>query len=118
MKLLTKKILKEIPKLNETENVPLDEKIVHVKYFFPAGRMTFFAMEYDPKEELFFGYILSPITPEFDELCYMTLNQLKEAIPTPIQINNTKTVVPMNWERDLYFTKKTYKEIKDKNFNV
>ena len=33
MKLLTKEIQKRMPELYSTENVPLDDKVVHVKYF-------------------------------------------------------------------------------------
>lgn len=57
MKLLTKEILSRIPGLYETEETPLEEKTVHVKFFTPWSNWTWYATEYDPKEGLFFGLV-------------------------------------------------------------
>ena len=57
MKLMTKAIEKRIPGLYSTELVPVAEKIVHVKFFTPDSSWTWYAVEYDPEEEIFFGYV-------------------------------------------------------------
>ena len=40
MKLLTKELLKQFPKLNETDGTPLEEKKVIAKFFTPDGSWT------------------------------------------------------------------------------
>jgi hypothetical protein len=63
-----------------------DRAKVLVKFFFPAGRYTFFvtegtvtfAAEDDPPGDdfLFFGFGLSPFGPDCDEWGYTTLSEL------------------------------------------
>ncbi len=57
-----------------------DDARVVAKFFFPIGRYTFFATEGEPQGEdfLFFGYCLSPISPDFDEWGYTSLSELRE----------------------------------------
>jgi hypothetical protein len=54
-----------------------DAKVI-AKFFFPAGRYTFFATEGSPEGDdfTFFGYCLSPLTPDFDEWGYTSLAEL------------------------------------------
>ena len=49
-----------------------------VKYFFPAGRYTFYVTEGRPegKDFLFFGYCVSPLGGDCDEWGYTTLTEL------------------------------------------
>jgi hypothetical protein len=70
---------------------------VIAKFFFPAGRYTFFVTEGSPspKDEddyLFFGYCVSHLGPDCDEWGYCTLSELQSVEVAGIRI-----------ERDLYF---------------
>ena len=97
MKLLTKEIIKKLPKLYSTEAVPMDEKIVYVKFFNPCGIGTWYALEYDEDEKLFFGYV-DLIEKEFG---YFSLEEL-ESIKLPFGLGI---------ERDLYFNPTPLKEV-------
>ena len=59
MKLLTKEIEKKLPAFYETEEIPIAEKIVQVKYFCPWGSLTWYGVEFDPKTNVFFGFAKS-----------------------------------------------------------
>lgn len=52
---------------------------VLVKFFFPAGRYTFFVTEAEEQgsEMLFFGFCISPFGPECDEWGYTSLSELQ-----------------------------------------
>lgn len=52
---------------------------VLVKFFFPAGRYTFYVTEADDQgEDLhFFGYCISPFGPDCDEWGYAALSELQ-----------------------------------------
>ena len=56
-----------------------DNAKVLVKFFFPAGRYTFFVTEAEEQDDdiLFFGYGISPFGPECDEWGYTTLAELR-----------------------------------------
>jgi len=101
MKLLTKAILRKLPPLYSTESKPKDEIPVIVKYFHPAGRMTFYVTEYDPETRTFFGFMRSPLGEDCDELGYSSLDEF-EAVKGPFGLGI---------ERDLYFGKHTLKEV-------
>lgn len=92
MKLLTKEILAKLPPLYSTEHIPTDDKIAVVKFFFPSGRYTFYAVEYSPEDKLFFGYCVSALGPDCDEWGYTSLTELEET-----QVRGLKM------ERDIYF---------------
>ena len=87
MQLLTKEILNKIPGKSEDSL----EARVYVKFFHPLLRWTWYASEYDPDSELFFGWVKSGIDPSFDELGYWSLSELQS--------------VPMI-ERDLHWNNK------------
>lgn len=57
MKLLTQEILKSLPALNATDNIPIEEKVIQVKFFCPWNNWTWYGVEYDPQEHLFFGLV-------------------------------------------------------------
>lgn len=57
MMLLTKEISRKLPKLYETEEVALHEKVVVVKFFDPFHNWTWYATEYDPEDRVLFGYV-------------------------------------------------------------
>jgi hypothetical protein len=56
MELLPTELREQLPKLYEQEGT--EDKIVHLKYFFPAGNWTWFVIEGEPEGDdfLFFGY--------------------------------------------------------------
>ena len=56
MMLLTKANRKALPKLYETEGVPVWDKVVQVKFFDPCGSFTWYAVEFDG-EDRFFGLV-------------------------------------------------------------
>ncbi len=58
MKLLTKELEKKLPGFYETENIPTEDKIVVVRYFDPFSHWTWYGVEYDPKDRVFFGYVI------------------------------------------------------------
>ena len=76
MKLMTKEIINRMPKLYETEHISCDDKIAQVKFFNPYGAGTWYGIEYDPKEELFFGYV-SILGGYNDEYGYFSLQELE-----------------------------------------
>lgn len=93
MKLLTKEILKKLPKINKGDGT------AYVKFFTPDAQWTWYATEFDG-EDLFFGLV-----DGFDkEIGYFTLSELKTvrgALGLPI-------------ERDLHWTPKKVYETKPK----
>ena len=96
MKLLTKKLEGQFPKLNETEGIPIEEKKVIAKYFHPMSNWTWYAVEYDPKDRLFFGLV-----DGFDkEWGYFSLTELESV-----------KVHGLGIERDLYFGQPKIKDI-------
>jgi hypothetical protein len=56
MKLMTKAIEQKIPALYEQESKG-DGARVYVKFFTPWSNWTWYATEYDPKEQRFFGLV-------------------------------------------------------------
>lgn len=99
MELLTTEIRTSLPPLYSQERKGADAT-VHVK-FFGSGRGTWYATEFDG-EDLFFGYVVSPLGPECDEWGYFSLSELAELRFPPFGL-------PI--ERDLYFTPQTVREL-------
>lgn len=57
MKLLTKEIEKKLPAYGATEKVALEDKVAICKFFDPMGSWTWYAVEYDPIDKIFFGLV-------------------------------------------------------------
>ena len=55
-KLMTEEIRKRLPKLNETEDTPIEEKIAQVKFFSPYNGWRWYAVEFDG-DDTFFGLV-------------------------------------------------------------
>lgn len=90
MKLMTKALEKKIPNLHETDNE--SDLTIKVKYFNPCGAGTWYGIEYDPINKIFFGYV--DLYGNGDgELGYFSLEEL-ESIRLPFGLKI---------ERDLYF---------------
>lgn len=75
MKFLTKELEKKLPPLGSTENVPTEEKEIIVKFFSPYSNWTWYAVEYDPTDRVFFGLVHG-----FEkEWGYFSLDELESA---------------------------------------
>lgn len=78
---------------------------VLVKFFFPAGRYTFYVTEGEPAGDdfHFFGYCLSPLGEDCDEWGYTALSELQSVRVRGLAI-----------ERDLYlpFATRTVGELR------
>lgn len=98
MRLMTKAIEKTLPPLYSTEEVSGKDKMVYVKYFTPYSSWTWYGVEYDPKEKLFFGYVVG-----FEKAWgYFSLDEFEDM--------NNKGMLPVI-ERDLYFTPCKFSEL-------
>jgi len=99
-------VLARLPKLYATEGQ--DDPVAQVKYFLPEGRLAYYTIEYSPvapdeTPDLFFGYLVSPLGPDCDELCYITLEQIKT-------LRSPTLNLPV--ERDLWFRPKPLSEVR------
>lgn len=93
MKLMTKEIEQQIPKLYSQDGKG-ENAIVYVKFFDPYGSWSWYATEYSKEEKLFFGLVKGFET----ELGYFSLDELESV---------------GRIERDLYFRPKTLKEVRE-----
>lgn len=93
MELMTKELEMKFPRLYETGNISIDDRIVIAKFFNPCGAGTWYAIEYDPEEKLFFGYVSIFGDYYNDEYGFFTLEQLE----------SMKLPFGLTIERDLYF---------------
>lgn len=97
MKLLTKAILKKLPKLYDVEQQK--DPMVITKFFYPDFNWTWYAIEYDGKDR-FFGLV-----DGFElELGYFSLSELKQ--------NRGKLGCPI--ERDMYFEPIKLSQLREK----
>ena len=96
MKLLTKALQAALPPLYSGDNIPLEEKVAVAKFFDPCGRGTWFVFEGGPEggDVIFFGYVVSPLGPDCDEMGNFSLNELA----------SVKNRFGLGIERDLHFT--------------
>jgi hypothetical protein len=94
MDLLPSDLRDRLPKLYAQEGAK--DPVVFIKYFFPAGRWTWFVTEGEPRGDdfLFFGYVVG-LEKEWG---YFTLKQLEE-------VNCHGLIV----ERDLYFRQENFR---------
>lgn len=91
--LMTKEIREKLPAPGTTDGRPAEKVKVIVKYFNPTGAGTWYATEFDPEEEIFFGY--AKITD--GELGYFSLEELK----------SFRGRFGLGIERDLYWNEET-----------
>jgi len=75
-KLLTKELREQLPELYATESTPMAEKLAVAKFFTPDSNWTWYAVEFDHKDnDTFFGYVQG-----FEnEFGYFSLSELQEA---------------------------------------
>ena len=99
MELFPKVIEKQLPKLLETDNVRLDDVVVHVKFFNPVGLGAWYATEYDSATKEFFGYC--SLNNQDWEWGSFYLDELQHIqLPCGFSI-----------ERDIFFTPKKFSEL-------
>jgi hypothetical protein len=108
MKLLTKEIIKKLPALYATEKIALRDKVAVCKFFCPWGRYTAYVIEgsvseNDPKDFIFWGYVVSPLGGDCDEYGYFSLKELE----------SVKHFSGLKIERDLHFSPTKCSEISD-----
>ena len=93
----TKKQLEKIPKLYETEETPLGDKIVYM-HFFILG-CDWYITEFDG-EDIFFGYVILNCDSDNAEWGYISQKELKELSINGIEI-----------DREIHWKPKPAKEI-------
>lgn len=101
MQLLTAELRAQIPPLYSKEHVRLEEKMIHAKFFFPAGNWTWFVTEGEEEDGDFrmFGFVI-----RFEkEWGYFSLNELES-----IEVRG------LTVERDLYFTPAPFNEVMER----
>lgn len=122
MKLLTKEVIELLKGygLYSTENVPVEAKLVRVKFFDPTGRFTFYVTEANallsdgsevpfeklngnqPMDVTLFGFCISPLGEDCDEWGYQSLNELQEL----------RGRFGLGIERDLHFKPCAFSEVR------
>jgi Protein of unknown function (DUF2958) len=76
MRLLTEEIRKSLPPLYATEEIPLAQKVIRVKFFDPCSEWTWYAIEGQPTEDgdfLCWGLVRG----HCEEWGYFLLSELK-----------------------------------------
>lgn len=99
MKLLTKELMDKLPPLYAQEKKG-DNATVWCKFFAPWSNWTWYALEYDPQDRTFFGYVEG----HEKELGYFSLDEL-ESVTGPMGLKI---------ERDLCFKPTPLGEVKRK----
>jgi hypothetical protein len=72
----TEERLAKIPKLYDTEKVPLKEKLMHLHFF--SGGCDWYIAEYDAENDLFWGFAILNSDYEMAEWGYISFKELKE----------------------------------------
>lgn len=99
----------ETPKLRETDGEGT-EALVYAHYFLPSTRVDIFVTEYDPEEDIIFGWTILD-NYDFGEFGYTSMKEIEELeINAPIIINGEKKFFPVRVEMDMYWLKKPIRE--------
>jgi len=94
----TQNDLATIPAFYTTESTPLKEKVIHAHFFL--GGCDWYATEYDPKDELFFGFAILNNDLEMAEWGYFSLKELADLKVSFLEV-----------DRDLHWTPTQAKNI-------
>ncbi len=94
----TKEELKKIPAFYETERIPLEEKVVHMHFFL--GGCDWFAIEYSPEDQIFFGFAILNNDLDMAEWGYVSFKELCELNVSFLEV-----------DRDLHFQPTKAKDI-------
>ncbi len=87
----TKEQLNKIPKLYETEKIPLKDKKIYL-HFFIFG-CDWYIAEYDESNGLFWGYAILNNDLEMSEWGYISFQELKE-----LNIKGFEVDCDLHWE--------------------
>ncbi len=98
MMLITKEIARKLPKLYATENT--EDPTVHLKLFTPDAQITWLITEFDPDQDLAFGY--TTIDGATGELGYISV----------AEIRTVRGQFGLPVERDKWFESKPLSEAK------
>ncbi|MBD3204119.1 DUF2958 domain-containing protein [Candidatus Woesearchaeota archaeon] len=96
----TQKELKNIPKLYETDNIKLRDKIIHLHFFI--GGCDWYIAEYDQERNLFFGFTILNGDTNNAEWGYISFEELKKIKVGFVEI-----------DRDIHWKPKPASEIKN-----
>jgi hypothetical protein len=99
MTLLPKEIEEKLPPLYATEKIATKDKIVKIKFFTPDSSWSWYVVEYDKKEKIFFGFVKG----HYEEWGYFSLKELEEV----------RGPLGLKIERDLYFKEQAFNDIKE-----
>lgn len=99
MKLLTKELIKQFEKVGIQEGT--SDPLVIAKFFNPTGAGSWYATEYHPKSQEFFGFV-SIFGDHNDEWGYFSL----------VELESYKGRFGLGIERDLYFEPCRFSKIK------
>ena len=95
MKLITKEIEKQLPALYATEND--EDPIVRLKLFTPDAQCTWFITEYDPEQDLAFGF--ATLNGLDGELGYISLAEIRTGrgrLGLPVERDKSFTPKPLS----------------------
>ena len=103
MKLMTKALEKKLPALYSTDDVPLEDKVIIMKFFNPVGAATWYIVEGDKEgnDYRLFGYADLGLGPGMAEWGNVMLSDLE----------NVKLPFGMGIERDRGFGGMKFKEV-------
>lgn len=100
MKLLTKELITRFEQVGEQNDIV--DPIVVAKFFNPTGAGTWFAINYNPVDRIFFGYV-SLFNDHNNEFGSFSLEELE----------SIKGLGGLGIERDIYAKEKTLSEWKE-----
>jgi hypothetical protein len=104
MKLITKELIERFKKQGDTSEKRAPDITVIAKFFCPWGSATWFATDYDAKDNVCFGFVqLGGSFEDCAELGYFSIEEL-ESLRGPMGLKI---------ERDLYWKERTLKEVMD-----
>jgi len=83
--------LSKIPALYSSEDIPLREKMIYMHFFI--GGSDWYATEYDPNENIFFGFAVLNNDLEMAEWGYFSLEELSDLKVKFVEV-----------DRDMHFT--------------
>ncbi len=99
MRLLTDEQAENLPQLYSTENIPTKDKTVKIKFFTPDSNWSWYVVEYDKYEKVFFGFV----NGHYPEWGYFSLEELEQ----------TKGPLGLHIERDIHFKEQPFGQIKE-----
>ena len=103
--------LQKLPRLYETENVPLKEKMIHMHFFM--GGSDWWAVEFCPTDRLFWGFVIlnqDEMNAEWGLFSLQELSELKVSFLevdrdlhwTPTQAQNIRAICKAEgWNKEV-----------------